>query len=174
MLPEQDAFLEKLFRECVNDLILYATTTLRDATRAQDVVQDTFHEAILCMKDKDLMSHKNPGGWLMKTLKNKIKESNRTQVRYLNRVMYVEPDVLAVLAPPDDSFDRLEYKLILEEISKVLTPEEMYLLERIVLDRASHLDVSKKMGITVWDSQKRFQRIKEKLRKKFPEWNDEK
>jgi hypothetical protein len=37
MLPEQDAFLEDLFRKCVNDLILYATATLGDGTRAKDV-----------------------------------------------------------------------------------------------------------------------------------------
>lgn len=37
MLPEQDAFLEDLFRKCVNDLILYATATLGDGPRAKDV-----------------------------------------------------------------------------------------------------------------------------------------
>ena len=37
MLPKQDAFLEDLFRKCVNDLILYATATLGDGTRAKDV-----------------------------------------------------------------------------------------------------------------------------------------
>lgn len=107
----------------------------------------------------------------METLKNKIRESNRAQQRYLNRVMSVEPDVLAVMAPPDDTFDKLEYKLILEEIRKVLSPEDMYLLERLTIDKASHLEVSKEMGITVWDSQKRLQRIREKLRKIFPDWD---
>lgn len=174
MLPEQDAFLETLYHECVNDLILYATISLQDGPRAQDVVQDTFHEAILDMDDKHLMSHENPGGWLMETLKNKIRENNRAQERYLRRVMSLEPEVLAVLSPSDDSFDQLERKLILEEISKVLSPEDMYLLERLTLDKASHLEVSKEMGITVWDSQKRLQRIRKKLRKIFPDWCKEK
>lgn len=171
MLQEQDAFLENLFREHVNNLILYATATLQDGTRAKDVVQDTFHEAVQHLEDKHLMTHENPGGWLMETLKNKIRKSNRAQQRYLNRVMSVEPDVLAVMAPPDDTFDKLEYKLILEEIRKVLSPEDMYLLERLTIDKASHLEVSKEMGITVWDSQKRLQRIREKLRKIFPDWD---
>lgn len=174
MSPEQNAFLEKLFRESINNLILYATSVLRDATKAKDIVQDTFHEAVLHLEDKHLMTHENPGGWLMETLKNKIKENNRAQERYLHRVMSVEPDVLATLAPPDDSFDRLACKLILEEIGKVLTPEEMYLLERLTLDQASHLEVSKELGITVWTSQKRLQYIREKLRKAFPEWKKKK
>lgn len=171
VLPEQDVFLENLFRETVNDLILYATAALQDGTRAKDVVQDTFHEAIQHLEDKHLMTHENPGGWLMETLKNKIKESNRAQQRYLNRVTSVEPDILAVMAPPDDSFDKLECKLVLEEIKKVLSPEDMYLLERLTLDKASHLEVSKEMDITVWNSQKRLQRIREKLRKIFPDWD---
>lgn len=174
MLPEQDVFLEKLFHESIDDLTLYATTVLRDASRARDVVQDTFHEAVLHIKYKDLMTHENPGGWMMETLKNKIRESNRAQERYLRRVMSVDPEVLAESTLPDDSFDRLECKLILEEIKKVLMPEEMYLLERLTLDKASHLEVSKELGITVWTSQKRLQYIREKLYAIYPEWKKKK
>lgn len=165
MLPEQDAFLEELFRKSINNLTLYATAVLRNDAMAKDVVQDTFHEAILHI-DK-LMTHENPGGWLMDTLKNKIRESNRAQNRYLHRFLSVDPDILAESAPLDDSFDRLECRLILEEISKLLTAEDLYLLERLTLDRASHLEVSKELGITVWASQKRLQYIREKLRNNF-------
>lgn len=174
MSPKQDAFLEKLFREYANNLTLYATTVLRDATRAKDVVQDTFHAAVLHMEDKNLMTHENPGGWLMETLKKKIKESNRAQERYLRRVISVEPDVLAESSSTDGSFDQLECKLILEEIKKVLTQDELYLLERLTLDKASHLEVSKELGITVWASQKRLQYIREKLYQTFPEWKKKK
>ena len=50
-------------------------------------------------------------------------------------------------------------------IRQALTPDELFLFERLVFDKASHLEVSKELGITVWTSQKRFERIKKKLQK---------
>ena len=67
MLPEQDIFLETLHRTYFNKLTPYAESALRDTARAQDVVQDAFHDALLHI-DR-LMVRENPGGWLMKTVK---------------------------------------------------------------------------------------------------------
>ncbi len=174
MSPEQDVFLEDLFREFVDDLTLYATSALGNVPKAKEIVQDTFLEAILHMEDKNLMTHENPGGWLMQTLKRKIQENDRAQRRYLQRVITMAPEDLPGSASSDDPFDKLECKFILDEIRKILTPEEMHLLERLTLDKASHLEVSKELGITIWGSQKRLQRIREKLRKTFPEWKERK
>ena len=46
MHPDQDRLIEQLYHEYFGKLTLYASAALRNQTRAQDVVQDTFHEAI--------------------------------------------------------------------------------------------------------------------------------
>ena len=86
MSPEQDSFFEGLYYQYFKRLMVYANTALGDPERAQDVVQDTFHEAL---RRIDVVSvHENPGGWLMQTLKYKIRESERDRQRQLRRFGY--------------------------------------------------------------------------------------
>ena len=54
-------------------------------------------------------------------------------------------------------------------IENVLTPEELHLLKRLVFDRASHLEVAQELGISVYASQKRLERVRAKLYVAFPE-----
>lgn len=77
MLPEQDDFIEGLHRKYFKKLTLYAVSALEDSDRAQDVVQDAFHEAVLQIDT--LMTHENPGGWLMQTVKYKVRNSERSR-----------------------------------------------------------------------------------------------
>lgn len=165
MLPEQDRLIETLHHLYFNKLTLYAMSILRDPIRAQDVVQDTFHEAIVHI-DK-LMEHENPGGWLMLTLKNKIRESERSRRRYIARFLSLESDIatelIAEIEQPADS-DRQT----LLKIEEILTKEEKYLLKRLIFNNASHLEVSQELGITVWACQKRLERVRQKLRRIFP------
>ena len=69
MHPDQDRFIEQLHHDYFGKLTMYASASLKDQSRTQDVVQDTFHEAVRCIDV--LMAHPNPGGWLMVTLKIK-------------------------------------------------------------------------------------------------------
>ena len=57
---------------------------------------------------------------------------------------------------------------------QALAPEEYQLLKRLILDKASHLEVARELGITVYASQKRLERIRDKLRREFPEWEKKK
>lgn len=70
MLPEQDAFIEKLYHEFFTQLWIYAKAALGDPEQAQEVVQDTFHEAVRHIGI--LTAHDNPKGWLMDVLKRKL------------------------------------------------------------------------------------------------------
>ena len=63
---------------------------------------------------------------------------------------------------------------VIEKVERVLTPEEYQLLKRLVFDRASHLEVAQEFGISVYASQKRLERIREKLYTVFPERKKEK
>ena len=70
MLPDQDAFIEAIYFEYYKKLVIYARAFLKDQEKAQEIVQDVYHEAVLHVDV--VMTHENPGGWLMKTLKNKL------------------------------------------------------------------------------------------------------
>ena len=58
---------------------------------------------------------------------------------------------------------------VIEILERVLTPEEFRLLKRLVFDRASHQQVAQEFGISVYASQKRLERIRDKLYTVFPE-----
>lgn len=170
MLYEENQFLEALYRDYFPKLLLYAKTVLQDTDRAQDVVQDTFHEAIRHIDT--LTNHKNPGGWLMETLKNKIRDSERARRRFISRFISLDSDIVENIIPSNQSLDdQLEQDdtWVRQTIEDALTPEENKLLKRLAFDKASHLEVAKEFDITVYASEKRFQRIKEKLYKLFPE-----
>ncbi len=168
MLPEQDLFIEELHRKYFRKLTLYAMSVLRNRDRAQDIVQDTFHQALEDIEG--LMVHENPGGWLMNTVKNKIRESERARRRYINRFVSLDSEISEELMPASELAAELnepDEVLTLEKIEQALTSEEYNLLKRLVFDKASHLEVAKELGITVYASQKRLERIRKKLRKKF-------
>ena len=46
MLPDQDKLLSQLYQDHFAKLTMYALAVLKNVSRAQDAVQDTFHEAI--------------------------------------------------------------------------------------------------------------------------------
>ena len=160
MLPEQDSFFNALYQNMFNKLLLYTQAGLSDKSRAMDVVQDTFHEAVL--KIDFLMTHPNPHGWLMQTTKNKIKEYNRTQTTYINRCLSLDSELSPALGQEDPEMKALENSggtPILVRIRQALTPDELFLFERLVFDKASHLEVSKELGITVWTIKKKLQKV---------------
>lgn len=169
MNPDQDKFISQLYQEYFGKLTIYAAASLKSQNKAQDVVQDTFHEAITHIDI--LMQHPNPAGWLMVTLKNKIKEYQRETQKYLRWFLSLNSDLLV---EPGQHDPRIEQQMDMDEpsvhkqIKQLLTTEEYLLLKRLTLDRASHLEVAQEFGISVYASQKRLERIRKKLRKTFP------
>lgn len=168
MNPDQTQWLEGLYHDYYGKLTLYAAASLRNQSRAQDVVQDTFHEALRHMET--LTDHPNPGGWLMVTLKNKLREEERRQRRYMHWFLSLNTDLLKEPGRQDPEIEASGPSL-LEQIQEVLTPEEYRHLKRLTIDRASHLEVAKEVGISVYASQKRLERIRKKLQKLFPEYH---
>ena len=170
MMSDENELVERLYRLHLKKLFIYANAVLRDPEQAKDVVQDTFHEAL--RRIDVFATHENPGGWLMNTLKNKLKENERTRRRDLCRLLSLDADfpdkrnlpeelVVAQPEPQEES--------VIEILERVLTPEEFRLLKRLVFDRASHQQVAQEFGISVYASQKRLERIRDKLYTVFPE-----
>lgn len=174
MGPKERELVEGLYRQHFKKLFLYADAQLNDPERTRDVVQDTFHEAIRHVDT--LSTHENPGGWLMRTLQNKLRESERARRRYLLRFLSLDSDFPDGVFPeggglpeePPDAGPAPPGESALEKIERALSPEEYRLLKRLIFDRASHLQVAREFHITVYASEKRLERIRDKLSAVFP------
>ena len=170
MCSDQDQFIEQLYRACYGKLTMYAAASLRSQNKAQDIVQDTFHDAIL--RADLLMQHPNPFGWLMVTVKYKVLEEKRKQTQDMLRFLSLETDLFAEPGQRDPGLEQMsdaEEVPVLEQIQRALTPEEYLLLKRLTIDQASHAEVAQEFGISVYASQKRLERIRKKLKKRFPQ-----
>lgn len=168
MEPEQDRLLEELFSQCYRDLRSYANMCLGSADLAEDMVQDTFHEA--ANQIDDLMQHPYPQRWLIKTLKFKIRNYTRTQNRH--KKYLVECMDLTVF-PSEESVEQTvmegEILPLFRRLHKVLAEEEVSFLVDATLKNYSHTQLAEKYDLTVWASAKRLSRIREKLLIEFPE-----
>lgn len=166
MLPEQDAFIEKLYHEFFTQLWIYAKAALGDPEQAQEVVQDTFHEAVRHIGI--LTAHDNPKGWLMDVLKKKIMHARRSRNRYILHFISLDSDLEfndSVLSVEDPALSNGQD--ILKEIQRVLSEEEYALLRQITLEKRPYKNVAEELGITVWTCQKRIVRIRKKLKQHF-------
>lgn len=88
MAPEQCEKCEVFSDIYVNNwakLLRYAKANRNSAGVAEELVQDTFHDA--WSKFDELVSHENIGGWLMQTLKNKIWNYTRAKQREANMII---------------------------------------------------------------------------------------
>lgn len=163
MRPEQDAFIEKLYHEFFIQLWIYAKAALGDPEQAQEVVQDTFHEAVRHIDI--LMVHENPKGWLMDALKKKIMHARRSRNRYILHFISLESDLEftdPLLSTEDPTPSNIQD--VLKEIRQVLSEEEWNLLRKITLESQPYKNVAEELGITVWTCQKRIERIRKKLK----------
>lgn len=108
----------------------------------------------------------------METLKNKIRDSERARRRYMRRFLSLNTDIAEEAIPSSEALDghlEQDETLVLQLVEEALTPEENKLLKRLVFDKAGHLQVAKEFGITVYASEKRLERVRQKLYKVFPE-----
>lgn len=167
MEPNQELFLSDLFQRCYNNLVSYAKICLGSPDLAEDMVQDTFHEAASHMDS--LLQHPHPYGWLVKTLKFKICNYTRTQSRH--RKHLVECMDLTVIPSQESVEQQVLEKAELpmfQRLSQILEEDEIRFLVDATLNQYSHAKLADKYGLTVWASAKRLSRIREKLRTQLP------
>lgn len=173
MLPHQETFFNQLYHDNFWKLRRYALTFLNEH-QAEEIVQDAFFEA--AQKLDFLMVHENAGGWLMMTLKNKIRNCQRKNQKELMLLVSLESGNVLHIAAPRNAEDIVEQSEAVSDASQkikaALSPDDLLLLKRIVFDRASHKEVSDELGISVWSSQKRLERIRVKLSKLFPGYRE--
>lgn len=171
MQPEQDRFFEVLYQESYLSLLHQAEKKLGDPVLAQDVTQDTFCTAL--NQIDHVMSHENPQGWLAKVLSYKIKRIFEKRVREQKIFLDIEEGNYVEPCEPDQKIQALEEGgELVDKIQEKLTPEEFHYITRLVLDQASHQELSEEFHISESGSKKRRERILKKLHKKFPKFSE--
>ena len=105
----------------------------------------------------------------MRTLQNKIADNNRAHLCYISRFLSLDSEGIEQTAvyEPDEIEESISE--IMRKVMQVLNENEFYLLRRLVLEQGSHAEVAHELGISVWTSQKRLERIRKKLYVAFPE-----
>lgn len=106
----------------------------------------------------------------MQTLKNKIRNYNRTKRRETNMIIEYNDSTAA----PDNFVNELIVKNTLSAICRFVNDnfkgDDITLFQRILIENASHAEVASELGITVWTSQKRLERIRKRIREEFPDF----
>lgn len=152
-------------------LIRYAISQVQRKYIAEELVQDTFHDAYA--KFNQLIKHDNIDGWLMQTLKYKIRNYRRARQR---EEKYVEEwhDIIDMKHTSDEFTNNLiarnEVALIYKFVYSNFNKDDLFLFRRMIIEGANHKEVSEELGITVWTSQKRLERIRKRIKEKFPDF----
>ena len=151
MTQEQRCFIEKLYTEHFETLHRYAYIVLQDHQTAENLVTDTFVDGI--KKVEQLCVHENPVGWLMQALKLHMKHYLFTKVK--------QPTVI----PLESAMELPSRESGLKDAEAALSDEERHFYEQYYKEGLSHKELSRRYGISVSASQKRLERIREKLRR---------
>lgn len=171
MTSEQREIFSEIYIDNWPKLLRYAKANKWCAGVAEELVQDTFHDA--WSKFGELSDHENIGGWLMQTLKNKMRNYIRSRQRdvklfaeYLDR-----PEDIAA---PDNFVNKIITVNTLSTIQKFICDnfkdDDVVLFQRVIVDGKSHKDAAEELGITVRTSQKRIERMRKKIKEEFPDF----
>lgn len=154
--PEQNQFIEELFKSEYTNLFYFAYNTLLDENLSDVAVQDTF---LIALKKPDaLCSSGKPVGWLYKTLKNVIKHIERDR-NYLYRKNVSLHEI---------SDESVSYKDTYSEVgSEVQQSDEWNLLMQFYIEGYSIRELAGKYSISEEACKSRLKRARAKLREKL-------
>ncbi len=160
MTEKERRFIGRLYTENFEKLFFYAFSCVKNREVAEDLVTETFASAV--EKATLLSSHENPCGWLREALKFEIKMYLRSAARTPQTVPY--DTVSEYRATQPTAFDDAENSLLNKSGLTDIEQQEcrMYFLENL-----THNQVAEQLGITVSASQKRRERLRNKLKRKW-------
>ena len=156
---EQRQGIRTLYQQEYPKLLAYARSLLHDESLAKEAVQDTF--LIACTKPAVLLSHPNPPGWLMQTLKYTIHNMIRGRAKLSALLLYYQQVPLSAGAL---ALGELELDITCEDL---LGKEDWRMLKSFLLHHMSVQDVADSMGISREAAKKRLQRSHKRLREKL-------
>lgn len=162
MTQEQSTFLEKLYAEQVEQLVIYAYRFVWDWEDARVVTQEAFLTGIVKFEE---FTKENPVGWLKTTIRNLASNMNRAKKIRKDRLVSLDDANIQ-----NAVYDQQEgLKSIIAQCTEILSPEEFALFEATILAGEPSSKVYKEFGLSYEACRKRVYRILEKLRKN---WKD--
>ncbi len=160
MTEKERRFIGRLYSENAEKLFIYAFSCVNDRHIAEDLVIETFVSA--SKKASGLISHPNPGGWIREALKLEIKMHLRTMARTPQIVPY---DTVTEHYTPKVTDHDDQGEILLSKSG--LTKPEQEECRMFFLENLTHSQVAEKLGITVSASQKRRERLRKKLKRRW-------
>ena len=155
----QQKYIESLYLEMYDKLIIYANCAFPEEGLAEEAVQETFR--IACQKPDQICGSENPKGWLVNTLKYTIRNMRRSRAssqQLLTRYLALQTESITY------SVDSVSLEVLYEDMAY---SEEFKLVKEMAVDGKSHLQMAEARGITVAACKKRMERAKKLLQKKF-------
>lgn len=159
MKEEHKQRIEELYIEMHDKLILYANCALKNASLAEEAVQEAFQ--IACQKADKLCSSPNPQGWIMLTLRNTIQNMRRSQ---LSTKKLMEKYLLKQSGSIVFSEDTVSLNILYDGLAD---SEEFKLLYEMTIEGLSHEEMAASRGISLSACKKRVQRAKLVLQRKI-------
>ncbi len=153
MEPDRNEAIGALYEREYDALCRAAYRALGDWEAAQDLVQDTFLLALLRVDG----SHPSPGGWLVETLRNLIRNERRKLVTR-GAVPLENADALPAETPPPE---------LDEVLPPSLTPSERELLRLRFSEQLSYRELGARFGISEGACRVKLFRVIEKCRKEL-------
>ena len=149
--------IEKLYIEMYDRLMVYARSSLRSRSLAEETVQDTFR--IACQRPEQLCDSPNPQGWLVQTLRNTIRNMKRHLALDQQLMdLYLAHQYKTASDPESD----LDFDLLYENLVQT---EEFRLLTQMVVEKKSYQELAQEQGVSLAACRKRMQRARESLQK---------
>ena len=170
MTSGEREFFDWLYMNYFFVVYRYSLAIVKEPLVAEEVAQDVFLTALSHLDV--LMKAEKPDRWLRKTAKYKCMHVFRERAKWRKWMVSwedagTEPVATDQLVEVEEEENLQQLK---ESIRKVLTKEELALVRLVALEEKSYLTAAKQLGVTVSACQKRMQRIRKKLQKRFPEW----
>lgn len=151
--------IERLYLLMYDRLFVYARSTLRNDSLAEEAVQEAFQ--IACMKPEALCASPNPEGWLVNALKNVLSNATRSRAAS-NRLL--SDYISSQISEPAVSENCIRFELLYENIAQL---EEFKLIKEMAIDGKSQLEMAQARGISLDACKKRVERAKKTLQKKI-------
>lgn len=175
MTFQQKKFLEELYQENFNRIMMYIQVRVKEVETAKDIAQDTFYEAV--RQIETVMSHEKPAAWLTQVARNKVCAYMRFCQRWLRPLLSLDSELPeAFSAVEEDGYRKIDngYSDLEKIIQENLTEQERYLLKQIVVNRVGYLRMAKELNISLSMVEKRMAKIRATLLSYYPEFKKKK
>lgn len=157
---EQQQFLDEQYHKLHKDLLIYANSAVGNKETAEDLVQKAFLAACEEKAIKSFMSSDSPKGWMIKTLKNQIRNYTRSKRRKPDPASYDDDSILfdSALMGKNEEYIKLMYSDLLKE-------GDWEIIQLVSQYGYTAKEVAEELGISLSACNRRISRAKERLRK---------